>query len=340
MGSSDGPIVPVAVVIPAYNAQAYIGAALESVNRQTVQPAEVIVVDDGSTDRTAHIATEAGARVLGQRNLGPSAARNAGVAAACAPWIAFLDADDRWAGDKLEAQWAALVRWPDLGFCISDYIVVQSGGTIVEGPLQLDPEYRRIGRTAIAGDAVRFEGSSFLRAFIRSMFVRQSSAVVKREVFLRSGGYDARYRLAEDYDLFIRLAGIAPAAAVERPLVEYRRYDDSLSADRLAEIWSIDALWERILETPERYPVGISEHVAAQRASTLRKGARIAMRLGRFSEAQPFLQKLSEIDFSLTTLSLRGLLTALRSPIGRRLHQAVRTTWRLRPRGALGRAGK
>lgn len=340
MVPNDGTTVPVAVVIPAYNAQASIDAALDSVNRQTVRPAEVIVVDDGSTDGTAHVATQAGARVLRQRNLGPSAARNAGVAAARAPWIAFLDADDRWATDKLEAQWAAISRWPDLGFCITDYTVVQSGGAIVKGPLRRDPEYQTIGRTEIAGDAVRFEGSSFLRALIRSMFVRQSSAVVNREIFLRSGGYDARYRLAEDYDLFIRLAGLAPAAAVERSLVEYRRYADSLSADRLAEIWSIDALWECILETPERYPVGITKHVAAQRAAILRKGARIAMRLGRFSEAEPFLQKLSEIDSSLTTLSLYGLLSALRSPIGRQLHYAVRTTWRLRPRGALGRTGK
>ena len=340
MKASNRPIVPVAVIIPAYNAQGYIAAALESVKRQTVRPAEVIVVDDGSTDTTANVATDAGARVLSQRNLGPSAARNAGVAATSAPWIAFLDADDHWAADKLEAQWSVLSRWPDSSFCITDSTIVQSDGTIVERALQLDPEYQTIRRTAIAGDSVRFESSSFLSAFIRSMFVNNSSPVVNREMFLRIGGYDARYRLAEDYDLFIRLAGLAPAAAVERPLVEYRHHTDSLSADRLAELWSIDSLWERILETPERYPVGISEQVAAQRPATLRKGACVAMRLGRFFEAEPFLQKLSEIDPSLTTLSLYGLLGALRSPIGRQLHQAVRTTWRLRRRGALRPAGK
>jgi glycosyltransferase involved in cell wall biosynthesis len=324
--------VPVAVVIPAYNAEAYLAAALASVADQTVQPAQVIVVDDGSSDRTAFVATSAGARVLQQGNLGPSAARNAGVAAAHAPWVAFLDADDTWLPPKLEAQWAALSRWPDLAFCITDYTVLQPGGTTVDAALKADAEYRAIARTAIDGDAVRFESTSFLSALVRSMFVRQSSAVVRREVFLRSGGYDARYRLAEDYDLFIRLAGYAPAASIERPLVQYRRRDDSLSADPLTEIWSIDALWERILQTPQRYPAGIEDFVLPQRAKTLRKGAKLAMRLGRFSEAEPLLRKLSEIDASLTTLSFYGLWSALRSPLGRQLHQAVRATWRRRAR--------
>ncbi|WP_317997256.1 glycosyltransferase family 2 protein [Vulcanimicrobium alpinum] len=329
--------MPVSVVIPAYNAESFIGAAIESVRVQTSLPAEVIVVDDGSTDRTAEIASQAGARVVTQRNSGPSAARNAGVDAASSPWIAFLDADDRWAPDKLESQSAAISRWPDLGFCISDYAVVQPGG-IVEASLCEDPDYRTIGREAIAGAAVRFERSSFLRAFIRSMFLRQSSALVKRELFLQSGGYDSRFRLAEDYDLFLRLASVAPAAAIERPLVEYVRSADSLSADRLAEIWSIDALWEWILAAPERYPEPIGELVALQRAATLRRGVRIAMRQGRFAEAQPFLEKLRAIDGSRSTVALDMLLGALRSPLGRPLHRAARTIWRLRPRGAGARS--
>ena len=337
MESSGAPTVPVSVVIPAYNAESCIGAAIESVRAQTSLPAEVIVVDDGSTDRTAEIASQAGARVVSQRNSGPSAARNAGVDAASSPWIAFLDADDRWAADKLEAQWAAISRWPDLGFCISDYTVVQPGGT-AEASMCDDPDYRTIGRDAVAGDAVRFERSSLLRAFIRSMFVRQSSALVKRELFVQSGGYDARFRLAEDYDLFLRLASVAPAAAIERPLVEYVRSADSLSADRLAEMWSIDALWEWILAAPERYPEPIGEHVTRQRAATLRRGVRIALRQGRFAEAQPFLEKLRAIDGSRSTVALGLLLGALRSPLGRPLHQAARAIWRLRLLGAAARS--
>lgn len=333
MTVDSGRSVPVAVVIPAYNAEAHIASALASVNAQTVRPVELIVVDDGSTDRTATLAAAGGARVVAQRcNAGPSAARNAGVAATRSPWIAFLDADDRWLPDKLAAQWETLQRWPDVAFCITDYVLHQADGNVLSGVLTADPAYRAIVRTATNGVAVRLDAGSFAHALVRSMFVRQSSAIVRRELFLRSGGYERGRHLAEDYDLFIRLIAQGPAAAIERPLVEYRRRPDSLSADPLAEVRSIDALWEWILGAPERYPVGIEAVVAEQRPLTLRKGAAIAMRLGRFAEAEPFLQKLNQLDTSLATLSLYGLWSALQSPLGGRLHGAVRTAWRRRPR--------
>src|SRR5258705_11929360 len=97
--------LPISVVIPAYNASAYLAEALESVRGQTAQPTEVIVVDDGSTDATAAIARAGGATVLSQPNMGISAARNAGIRAATQPWVAFLAADDLWEADKLPAQW-------------------------------------------------------------------------------------------------------------------------------------------------------------------------------------------------------------------------------------------
>jgi glycosyltransferase involved in cell wall biosynthesis len=117
----------ISVVIPAYNAQASLGAALESVLGGSLTPAEIIVVDDHSIDRTVEIARSYGVRTIVQpQNAGPSAARNAGVAAARSPWIAFLDADDTWFQEKLASQWATVQRWPDLGFCFTDYDVVRT----------------------------------------------------------------------------------------------------------------------------------------------------------------------------------------------------------------------
>ncbi len=84
----------IAAVIPAYNAERIVAAAIESLQRQTVPPAEIIVVDDGSQDDTSAVATRAGARVIRQENRGPAAARNRGIAATTAEWIALLDADD------------------------------------------------------------------------------------------------------------------------------------------------------------------------------------------------------------------------------------------------------
>ena len=89
--------LPVTVVIPAWNRARELPAALASVARQTAQPAEVVVVDDGSTDRTAEVAAAHGARVVRhEENRGVSAARNSGIAAASHDWIAFVDSDDEW----------------------------------------------------------------------------------------------------------------------------------------------------------------------------------------------------------------------------------------------------
>jgi glycosyltransferase involved in cell wall biosynthesis len=325
-------VIPVSVVIPAYQAEEFIGAALASVASGKARPAEVIVVDDASTDRTRAIATAAGARVIAQpRNLGPSAARNAGVDAASSQWVAFLDADDVWFPDKLALQWEALQRWPDAGLCFTDYDAVYADGRLRPSETTTHAGYNEIRREARVGSAVRFESSAFVAGLVRSMFVCQSSVVVNRALFLRCGGYDPRYRLAEDYDLFIRLVGNAPAIAIERPLLRYRRHAASLTADPLAQVRSIDALWEAILERPERYPPRAVALIRRRRIGTLQGGIMLALRLGRFDDALPFLAKVQRLDPSASSLALSALCSALRNPVGQTLHGMVRNAWRRRP---------
>lgn len=96
------------VVIPAWNAEATLGETLGSVFAQTVPPARVIVVDDGSTDGTPALARAAGAEVIVQANTGPGAATTNGIAAASAPILATVDADDLWHPEKMERQLAVL----------------------------------------------------------------------------------------------------------------------------------------------------------------------------------------------------------------------------------------
>ncbi len=103
-GPPSSGSLPITVIIPAYNAAAYLEEALASVRAQTRSPAEVIVVDNGSTDDSQKIARRAGARVLLLERPNLSAARNEGIRAASQPWIAFLDADDLWHPDKLASQ--------------------------------------------------------------------------------------------------------------------------------------------------------------------------------------------------------------------------------------------
>lgn len=108
------------VVIPAYNAEATLVAAIESVYQQTVTPSEVIVVDDGSTDKTAEIAANIPrVKVIRQDNQGPGAATNVGFTACTYPLIATLDADDLWLPHKIATQLAILQAKPHLSavFC-------------------------------------------------------------------------------------------------------------------------------------------------------------------------------------------------------------------------------
>jgi glycosyltransferase involved in cell wall biosynthesis len=108
----------ISVVIPAYNAARFLPRCLESVFAQTLKPDEVIVVDDGSTDNTAALAAELGARIISRPNSGPAAAKNTGIRNASSEWIALLDADDMWAPEKLERQ-AACIQ--------SDTVLVYTG---------------------------------------------------------------------------------------------------------------------------------------------------------------------------------------------------------------------
>src|SRR5215475_10236165 len=96
----------ISVIIPAFNSSTTIGAAIESALRQTYPPTEIIVVDDGSVDDTAMVASRypSPVRVLRKANGGPGAARNFAARIATCEWLAMLDADDSWLPEKLERQ--------------------------------------------------------------------------------------------------------------------------------------------------------------------------------------------------------------------------------------------
>lgn len=111
--NQNGPLV--SVIVPAYNAEKYLGEALESALAQTRQDVEIILVDDGSTDGTAAIARSFGARVqlVQQENRGVGGAVNTGLRRARGDLLAFLDADDRWLADKLSLQVSWMEAHPE-----------------------------------------------------------------------------------------------------------------------------------------------------------------------------------------------------------------------------------
>ena len=119
MSRESPPLI--SCIVPVYNGERSLRACLESIIAQTWRPIEVIVVDDGSTDRSAKIAESFGPPVscLRQKNAGPVVARNRGITAARGAFISFLDADDLWSAEKLERQMARFAARPELGISVA-----------------------------------------------------------------------------------------------------------------------------------------------------------------------------------------------------------------------------
>jgi glycosyltransferase involved in cell wall biosynthesis len=205
-----GPTPLVSVIIPAYNAARYVGAAVESVLAQSYRPLEVIVVDDGSTDDTGGALGRYGGavRYVRQPNRGPAAARNLGIRAATGRWLAFLDADDQWLPDKLRIQATCLAANPCVGLVHSDLLL-------------WDEATDRRWQEDRARD--RYAGSCYAQFFWRNG-VTPSSVLLRRECLDKVGDFDCRIDKpsVEDYDLWIRIARHYELAYNPEPLVLYR----------------------------------------------------------------------------------------------------------------------
>ena len=215
--------ISISVVIPAHDAEATLGRALDSVLAQTLRAGEIIVVDDASADSTASVAKSYADRVtiLALPNrLGAATARNAGVRAAAGDWIAFLDADDEWLPAKLERQAAALSEARDASFvfCASE---------------EFAPDGRSLGDT-FRGHPV-IAGKDAWKALLAVNFVASPTVMAPRELLLRLGGFDESLKVAEDQDMWIRLALEGPPAYVPESLVRVHVRPESLSSWRLSD---------------------------------------------------------------------------------------------------------
>jgi glycosyltransferase involved in cell wall biosynthesis len=222
-GSSRPAVVPVSVVVPAFNAAATLPRALASIYAQSQQPAEIIVVDDASTDNTADviaalIAEDREPPIRSLRlvhNSGPASARNAGWQIARQDFIAFLDADDAWHPRKLEIQHGWLSCHADVALCGHRCVVAGGEGPLVEVVARAT-SVRRLG----------------LAKFLISNRISTPTVMLRRDVSQRFAGGK---RHSEDYLLWMQIVASRGAAAyIDLPLTTLfkARYGASgLSAD-------------------------------------------------------------------------------------------------------------
>jgi len=215
----------ISVIIPAYNAARFLPRCLNSVFAQTLKPKEIVVVDDGSTDDTAALAGQLGARVISIPNSGISNARNVGIQSASGEWIALLDADDSWAPEKLERQAAS----------------IRSGTVLVYTGLRIfDDAGTRAERPAI--DAI--SAMTMLRYHNP---ITPSTVLVKRDAVIRVGGFRQGILSCEDWELWVRLKHLGDFEPVTDVLTNYYVYPGSLSANPEVMIHSLHKIIDSTL---------------------------------------------------------------------------------------------
>jgi glycosyltransferase involved in cell wall biosynthesis len=220
---SGQPVV--SVIVPAYNAERYIGQALDSALRQTCRDLEVLVVDDGSQDRTAEIVRamaqrDGRVRLLEQPNQGVASARNLALAHARGQFVAPLDADDLWHPEKLEKQvlrMAAGASQPAVVYVWSERI--GECGRKLEGEC----------RSEVSGQV-------FEDLVCHNFIGCASVPLIRRSCLKQVGGYNVSMRAqhaqgCEDWDLLLRLAEKYPFAVVPEVLLAYRQVENSMCRD-------------------------------------------------------------------------------------------------------------
>lgn len=197
--------IVVSVIIPVFNGAPFVANAVASVRNQTVRDAEIIVVDDGSTDGTQEVLRELH-RTLGiiwfqQEHGGPARSRNRGIDAAQGVYIALLDCDDVWLPKKLDAQLSIMRDRPEIGVVHTDYEVVNEQGTVLE---RVDADHSE---------------EPLVQAFVGGHAALPSTLLIRADVLRKVGALDADLYGSEDSDLTIRLYAETQFACVDQVLV-------------------------------------------------------------------------------------------------------------------------
>jgi len=242
----DTPLVT--VVIPAYNAQDTLDETLQSVRGQTYRNLEIIVIDDGSRDRTRAIAEDHAmvdprVQVITQPNAGVAAARNRGWQAGSADLFSFVDADDLWTADKTERQLAALRAMPEAGMVYSWFAAIDEASRILRN-----------------GEDTEREGEVFDH-LLRQNFIGNGSAILVRRCAIEAAhGFETAMRAAdaggcEDILFYTRVAEHYPVALAPGHLIGYRHLANSMSSDlgRMLRSWAM-MVEEMVSRHPAKYP--------------------------------------------------------------------------------------
>ncbi len=219
----------VSVVMPAFNCEKFLAEAIESVLGQDYRPLELIIINDGSKDQSGNIARsycrpDGSVRLIELPNGGPSKARNRGMEEARGDFIAFIDSDDLWLPEKISKQMMIFAEKPEIGVVYSQRENIDERGTVFQG-------YK----------APVFSGNVLQRLYVDN-FICCSSAVIRRSVYEKIGGFNPDLRMSEDFDFFLRVTPFVSVEGISEPLVHYRNHSEQASKrveERIQVVWKI-----------------------------------------------------------------------------------------------------
>ncbi|PNV81995.1 MAG: glycosyl transferase [Sulfurimonas sp.] len=218
----------ISVVIPAYNRYKVLQRALSSVYSQTLKPKEVIVIDDGSTDKTSQIKNLfPQIKYFYQKNSGVSSARNLGIKESTCEWIAFLDSDDEWHEDKLAHHAEFHKNFPDIRMSYTDEKWIRDGDEV-----KMPKKFCKYG------------GYIFMEC-LSHCIIAPSAALMHKEIFADVGEFDESLEVCEDYDMWLRVTCRYEIGLIDKKLItKYGGCDDKLSVKH----WGMDRFRVRALE--------------------------------------------------------------------------------------------
>lgn len=251
-------IAPISVVIPAHNAERFVGEAIQSVHAQSLKVSDIIVIDNDCSDRTPEIARHLGVRVVKEERRGLSIARNAGIRASTEEWIAFLDADDWWAANKIELQWRAIREFPDAALVSCDNYFVKDGTIVPISEDVLENRWKNMSERLIVGKHCTFI-PKVPGDILNRFFPKSPTAVLRREVFSAVGWFNENLLYNDDIECFMRVMARYSMAVVELPLVYCRMHDRNRSLNVEGKQTAYVEIVNLMIRHPEQYPPGAGQ---------------------------------------------------------------------------------
>lgn len=297
-------MVPVSVIIPAYNAEKTIKKTIKSVLNQTFSDWELIVVDDGSTDSTKEVVAEIKDNrisLFSFPNAGVSAARNRGVNKSSGEFLAFIDADDLWTPDKLELQLKALQENPNAAVAYSwtDYI-------------------NESDKIIYSGRHITLNGNIYEKLLVRYVLENGSNFLIRKDAYLKVGGFDESISGGEDWELCIRLSQHYEFVTIPKTQVLYRVSPHSSTTNvRKIELESLRVLEKSYHQAPQSVQYLKKESLAdlykyllwkTLAGSKQHKGLQAIRYLWNYTQNEPHL--LSQFPFVLK-MSIKSLLAII-----------------------------